>query len=131
VYEKHNPWKFVWTDMIRRVLHRFPEHRRYQLCRRLIIKNRYLYSLLQRYIICAPYPPSGDPLEISTVHYGLYDAYTPKYNYLHTRSEVESWFKEHKFDELLLTKPVRFTDKKNVKWQGECGGSINMRGVRT
>jgi 2-polyprenyl-3-methyl-5-hydroxy-6-metoxy-1,4-benzoquinol methylase len=130
VYEKHNPWKFVWTDMIRRVLHRFPEHRRYELCRYLIIKNQRLYLFLQRYIICAPYPLSGDPLEVSTFHYGLYDAYTPMYNFLHTRAEVTLWFEEHKFREITLTKPVRFTDKRDIKLQGECGGSINMRGVR-
>ena len=130
VYEKHNPWKFVWTDMIRRVLHLFPEHRRYELCRYLLVKNQRLYLFLQRYIICAPYPLSGDPLEVSTLHYGLYDAYTPMYNFLHTRAEVTSWFEEHKFREVTLTKPIRFTDKRDIRLQGECGGSINMRGVR-
>jgi SAM-dependent methyltransferase len=131
VYERHNPWKFMWTDMIRRWLHRFPEPQRYDLCRRLIIKNRFLYSLLSHHIICAPYPQSGDPLEVSTIQYGLYDAYTPMYNYLHTREEVAAWFKEHQFDQLELTKPVRFTKTKDVYRQGECGGSINMRGVKT
>jgi 2-polyprenyl-3-methyl-5-hydroxy-6-metoxy-1,4-benzoquinol methylase len=131
VYEKHNPWKFVWTDMIRRVLHRFPEPRRYDLCRHLIIKNRFLYCLLGHHIICAPYPKRGDPLEVSTIQYGLYDAYTPMYNFLHTRVEVASWFEEHKFSQLELTKPIRFNNKKDILRQGECGGSINMRGVRT
>jgi 2-polyprenyl-3-methyl-5-hydroxy-6-metoxy-1,4-benzoquinol methylase len=130
VYEKHNPWKFVCTDFLRRILQRFPEPRRYDLCRHLIIKNRYLYSFLQRHIICAAYPASGDPLEVSTIHYGLYDAYTPMYNFLHTRAEVSAWFQEHKFNQITLTRPVRFTRKRDIKLQGECGGSINMRGVR-
>jgi 2-polyprenyl-3-methyl-5-hydroxy-6-metoxy-1,4-benzoquinol methylase len=130
VYEKHDPWKFLCTDFLRRILQRFPAPRRYDLCRHLIIKNRYLYFLLARHIICAKYPPSGDPLEISTLQYGLYDAYTPMYNFLHTRAEVSAWFHEHKFNQITLTKPVRFTRRRNVKLQGECGGSINMRGVR-
>ena len=130
VYEKHNPWKFVCTDFLRRILQRFPEPRRYDLCRHLIIKNRHLYSFLQRHLICAVYPPSGDPLEISTIHYGLYDAYTPMYNFLHTRAEVSAWFQEHHFNQITLTKPVRFTRKRDIKLQGECGGAINMRGVR-
>ena len=131
VYEKHNPWKFVWTDMIRRFLHRFSEPRRYDLCRYLIIKNRFLYSWLSHFIICAPYPKKGDSLEVSTIQYGLYDAYTPMYNFLHTRAEVTSWFEEHKLSHLELTKPVRFTNKSDILRQGECGGSINIRGVRT
>ena len=130
VYEKHNPWKFVWTDVIRRILHRFPEPRRYELCRHLIIKNRLLYRLLQRVIICAPYPPSGDPLEFSTYHYGLYDAYTPMYNFLHTRPEVEAWFEEHRYEQITLANSVRFKNKKDIKFQGEHRGAIHMRGVR-
>lgn len=130
VYEKHHPWKFACTNFLRRILQRFPEQRRYDLCRHLIIKNRFLYLLLARHIICAKYPPNGDPLEISTLQYGLYDAYTPMYNFLHTRAEVSAWFEEHKFAEITLTKPVRFTRGRKIKLQGECEGSINMRGVR-
>jgi len=31
----------------------------------------------------------------------------------------------------MLTNPVRFTEKEDVLRNGECGGSVNIRGVRT
>lgn len=130
VYEKHSPWKFAWTNLLRHLLQRIPERRRYELCRYLMIKNQYLHSFLQHHIICAPYPKNSDSLQISTIQYGLYDAYTPKYNHLHTRAEVASWFDEHKFNEVMLTKPVWYAGRKNLHLRGECGESIHMRGVR-
>jgi 2-polyprenyl-3-methyl-5-hydroxy-6-metoxy-1,4-benzoquinol methylase len=130
VYERHNPFKFVCTNLLRRVLQAFPEERRYQLCRLLIIKNRWLYALLMHRIICVPYPKSGDPLDVATCQLGLYDAYSPVFNHLHSRQEVERWFREHGFREICLTKPVLFTSKREVRLSGECGGSVNMRGVR-
>jgi ubiquinone/menaquinone biosynthesis C-methylase UbiE len=129
-YEKHNPLKYVFTDLLRAALRTLPEDRRYAACRRLIIKNRLLYRLLAHLLICAPSPPSGDPLEVSTLQLGLYDAYAPVFNHLHTRHEVASWFQKCHFDHLVLTKPVRFTAGLNKFRYGECGGSINMRGVR-
>lgn len=131
IYEKHNPWKFVWTDLIRRVLRLFPEEQRYRLCRLFIIKQPRLHAFLADRIICAAYPASADPLELSTIQLGLYDAYAPIFNHLHTRQEVLSWFEEHKFTQMTLTKPVRFTEKQDVLRNGECGGSVNIRGVRT
>lgn len=130
-YEKHNPVKYFFTDLLRRALRKLPEDRRYEACRRLIIKNRLLYRLLAQLVICAPYPPSGDPLEVSTLQLGLYDAYAPVFNHLHTRQEVASWFQHFRFDHLTLTKPVRHTTWRNKFKYGECGGSINMRGVRS
>ena len=131
IYEKHNPWKFVWTDGIRRVLRLFPEAKRYRICRLFIIKNRWLFSFLKHRIICTFYPRNADSLDISTIQLGLYDAYSPIFNHLHTREEVASWFRDHHFAEMTLTKPVRFTEKKDVLHYGECGGSVNMRGIRT
>jgi len=130
VYEKHNPLKFICTNLIRRVLRRFPEDRRYQACRSLIIRNPQLCALLAHLIICAPQPLSGDPEEISTLQFGLYDAYSPVFNHLHTREEVAEWFRESGFTDLTLTKPVRQTNRLKAFLFGECNGSINMRGVR-
>src|SRR5439155_18857287 len=72
-----------------------------------------------------------DPLEISTHQLGLYDAYSPAFNHLHSHQEVETWFREYHFEQICLTRPVRFINKKDITLNGECGGSINMRGVRT
>jgi len=131
VYEKHNPWKFMWTDLIRRLLRLFPEEQRYHLCKWFIIKPPRLHAFLANRIICAGYPVSADPLELSTIQLGLYDAYAPTFNHLHTRQEVLTWFEEHKFTQMMLTNPVRFTEKEDVLRNGECGGSVNIRGVRT
>lgn len=131
VYEKHNPWKFMWTDLIRRLLRLFSEEQRYRLCKLFIIKPPRLHAFLANRIICAGYPVSADPLELSTIQLGLYDAYAPTFNHLHTRQEVLAWFAEHKFTQMTLTKPIRFTEKEDVLRNGECGGSVNIRGVRT
>lgn len=131
LYEKHNPVKYVFTDLIRWWLRRLPEDRRYRACRSLIISNRRLYSVLGHLMICAYHPPTADPLEISTTQLGLYDAYAPVFNHLHTREEVSRWFRDSRFEQITLTKPVRFTTKTDIFRYGECGGSVNMRGVRT
>jgi len=130
VYERHNPLKYFFTDLIRSFLRRLPEGRRYDACRYLIIKNRFLRRVLSNRIICAAYPPSGDALDVTTAQLGLFDAYAPVFNHLHTRSEVAGWFTELGFGDLTLTRPVRFTRPRDVYYQGECGGSVNMRGTR-
>ena len=130
VYEKHNPVKFFFTNLIRRVLRMFSEERRYRICKWFVINNPILFRLLRDRIICSLNTKGDDPLEISTLQLGLYDAYSPVFNHLHSRQEVERWFREHRFAEICLTKPVRFTTKKDVRRFGECGGSVNMRGVR-
>ena len=130
VYEKHNSWKFVWTDLLRRGLRLVSDRLRYRLCRFLIIKNRILFSFLRHRIICSTGSLSDDPLDLSTKQLGLYDAYSPVFNQLHTHQEVCSWFEAHKFDQITLTKPVRFTQPKDIVLYGECGGSVNVRGVR-
>ncbi len=131
VYERHNPVKFLCTDVIRWLLRWLPEDRRYRACKLLLIKNRLLYSALTRLIICTPYPASDDPLDVSTRQLGLYDAYSPMFNHLHTWQEVFAWFHEQDFDDVMLTKPVRYTSRLDILQQGECGGSVNVRGTRT
>lgn len=130
VYEKHNPVKFFFTNVLRRWLRRLPEASRYQACRALIIKNRLLYRLLAHVVICSSHPGIDNSLELSTQHLGLYDAYAPTFNHLHTHGEVRGWFHDCHFDQVTLTKPVWFTKAFEVFCHGECGGSINMRGVR-
>jgi len=130
VYEKQNIVKAVCTGLVRLLLQRFPEEQRYRLCRRLIFKNRRLSWVLKHLFICAYYLPGSDALEVSTIQLGLYDAYSPRYNHLHTRQEVFAWFGEQRFDQLMLTSPIRYTDWLKVRLAGECGGSIKVRGRR-
>jgi len=107
------------------------EERRYRICRWFVIQNPILFRLLGNRIICSFNTKGDDPLEISTHQLGLYDAYSPAFNHLHSHQEVETWFREYHFEQICLTRPVRFINKKDITLNGECGGSINMRGVRT
>jgi len=131
VYEKHNPLKFFCTDLIRWFLRKLPEEQRYRSCKLFIIKNRRLGYLLTHLMVCAFHPEVDDPLEISTRQLGLYDAYAPVFNHLHTREEIASWFRDCNFDQVTLTKPVRYTKKMDILLFGECDGSVNMRGIQT
>ena len=70
----------------------------------------------------------SDPL--STLQFGLFDWYSPKFNHLHTHAEVRGWFEEHRFDQVTLTKPVLYSRWWEVLRYGECGGNIYMRGTR-
>jgi len=130
VYEKHNPIKFVCTNLLRRILRNFSEESRYRFCRYLIIKNPILHLLLTHLIISDSRYKITDPLAISTKQLGLYDAYAPVFNHLHTREEVMSWFLEHRFGQIVLTSPVLNTRRLAVFLWGACGGAVCMRGVR-
>jgi 2-polyprenyl-3-methyl-5-hydroxy-6-metoxy-1,4-benzoquinol methylase len=130
VYEKHNALKFFITDLLRRFLRLFGEADRYRICKAFVIQNRLLFRLLKNYVICSLRTRADDLLEISSLQLGLYDAYSPKFNHLHTRDEVSGWFREHGFEDIQLTKPVKYTSRRDVRLQGECGGSVNIRGIR-
>ena len=130
VYEKHNPVKFACTDLLRRILRNFSEEDRYRFCRHLIIKNPILHLLLTHLIISDSGYKITDPLAISTKQLGLYDAYAPVFNHLHTREEVISWFAENHFTHITLTSPVQYTRPLDVFRWGVCGGAVSVRGVR-
>jgi 2-polyprenyl-3-methyl-5-hydroxy-6-metoxy-1,4-benzoquinol methylase len=130
IYEQRNPPKIFCTNVVRWLLRRFPEEQRYRLCRNFIIRNPILYHLLRPFILCIRPPKSGSALDLSTMQFGLFDWYSPKFNHLHTHTEVRSWFQEHQFDRVTLTKPVRYSRWWEVLRYGECGGNIYMRGTR-
>ncbi len=131
VYEKHNPLKFACTNVLRRIVRTLPEESRYRFCRHLIIRNPILHLLMKDVIISDTRYKLTDPLAISTKQLGLYDAYAPLYNHLHTADEVFSWFERAGFKEITLTSPARFTKPFDVFRWGRCGGAVRMRGVRS
>ena len=130
VYEKHNPVKFACTNILRRILQHFPEGARYRFCRHLIIWNPVVHLLLKHVLLSDTRYKVTDPLEISTKQLGLYDAYAPVFNHLHTREEVISWFAENHFTHITLTSPVQYTRPLDVFRWGVCGGAVSVRGVR-
>ena len=52
---------------------------------------------------------------MQTLQFGLFDAYSPRYNHLHTSPEVEGWFREAGFEQVTTV---------------GTGGSVRVRGVR-
>jgi hypothetical protein len=85
------------TDALRLVLRRLSAERRYRFCRRLIVRDRRLCAVAGKFVTVA-YGGSG--LDRETMQFGLYDAYSPRYNHVHTANEVVGWFTESGFRDI-------------------------------
>jgi 2-polyprenyl-3-methyl-5-hydroxy-6-metoxy-1,4-benzoquinol methylase len=115
VYERHSPVMFFFTDVLRWFMRRLSDERRYRACRLLVVRHRLLARLLAPFLMISHYDPSSG-IDVKTLQFGLYDAYSPRYNHLHSRAEVRDWFREAGFVEIEVTDtPV---------------GSVRARGVR-
>lgn len=115
VYEKHSPVMFFFTDILRWFMRRLPDERRYEACRHLVIRNPRVAAVLGRFLMVSYLDPKSD-LDEQTLQFGLFDAYSPRYNHLHTRDEVMGWFREAGFDEVTAL---------------DTPGAVRVRGVRT
>lgn len=116
VYERTRRLRLFGTEVVRQVLRRLPDERRYQACGRLVIRNRTLARALDPIVTIAPYDPETAAVDAQTLQFGLYDAYSPRYNRVHTRNEVMGWFEQAGFEE------VRAID---------AHASVKVRGVRS
>jgi 2-polyprenyl-3-methyl-5-hydroxy-6-metoxy-1,4-benzoquinol methylase len=115
VYERYRGPRRIGTGLLRSVLRRMSDERRYRFCRRLVIENPHVYGLLARLITVGRHDPAAADIDPATIQFGLYDAYSPRYNHLHTRDEVVGWFREAGFDHVsVLDTPPGTT----VKVQG-------------
>lgn len=130
VYERRNPLKVAGTALLRFVLRRLPADTRYQICGRLVIRNRLLFTLLRGFIACVPEADLSDRLDARTAQFGLYDWYSPRYNHLHSVDEVRGWFKQAGYGEVHVTTPIKYRKPLDVLRFGQCGGSISLRGRR-
>jgi hypothetical protein len=115
VYERHSPVMFFFTNILRWFMRRLPDERRYRACRRLIVHNGLLARFLGRFLMIS-YRQPGSPVDEQTLQFGLYDAYSPRYNHLHTRDEVRTWFEESGFTDVVVLDRPR--------------GSVHARGRR-
>jgi SAM-dependent methyltransferase len=98
VYEQGSRLREAGTDALRFVLRRLSDERRYRACRYLILRPS-LAGLLSPFLIVA-YAPE-DPAKVSTIQFGLFDAYSPRWNYLHTTDEVTGWFRDDGFEDVV------------------------------
>jgi SAM-dependent methyltransferase len=102
VYERCRPVMFFFTNILRWFMRRLPNERRYALCRHLIVRNRFIGSFLGHFLMISYYDKQRSPLDLKTLQFGLYDAYSPRYNHLHTREEVTHWFRDSGFTDITI-----------------------------
>jgi SAM-dependent methyltransferase len=115
VYERHNPVMFFFTDILRWFMRRLSDEQRYRACRYLVIRSATVARLVAPFLMISRYTP-GSRVDMRTLQFGLYDAYSPRYNHLHSRDEVRGWFRDAGFvDVEVLDTPT---------------GSVKARGRR-
>ena len=120
VYERIPRSMWIGTEALRRVLRRLPEERRYGACRYLVIDSRAhpkLVSALGKFFMIASYDPLTATVDPETYQFGLFDAYSPKWNHVHTRDEVSTWFRESGFEHVTLVDSPH--------------GAVKVRGVKS
>jgi 2-polyprenyl-3-methyl-5-hydroxy-6-metoxy-1,4-benzoquinol methylase/glycosyltransferase involved in cell wall biosynthesis len=118
VYEKQPSLRWYGTESLRFVLRQLSDEQRYAFCRHLVLNARhpYRFAALSRLFMVAAYDPLTSPVDPETYQFGLFDAYSPKYNHVHTREEVATWFRESGFE------PVTVVDS--------VPGAVKVRGVK-
>src|ERR1700674_4366468 len=115
VYERISRIRDIGTDLVRIPLRMLSDEQRYRAVRRLVIHNARLNDLLNRFMIVWLDVPGVSP-DMETMQFGLFDAYSPRYNHTHARSEVAGGFEELGF------RDVRVLDLSK--------GAVRARGVR-
>ncbi len=130
VYERTNRAKHLLTEALRLVLRQLPDKQRYHVCRHLVIKNAKRAGRLQRWLKVYNASQTSAQYDLAAMQFDAYDAYSPRWNHVHTWREVREWFTRAGFMDLTLTHPVRYTDPEMVRISGECGGAIHMRGTK-
>ena len=112
VYERYRGPRRLGTAVLRAVMRPIPDERRYRFCRHLVIENARVYAVLARFLTVGLYDPKNPEIDPATIQFGLYDAYAPKYNHLHTREEVTGWFRMAGFDDVVVLDTPRGTTVK-------------------
>ena len=131
VYELTNRTRHLLTDALRLVLRQIPDAQRYHVCKYLIVKNSRLAGGLQRWLKVYDGTQTSAQYDHAAMQFDAYDAYSPRWNHVHTWREVREWFSHAGFVDITLTHPARYTDPKVVRVNGECGGAVHMRGTMT
>jgi 2-polyprenyl-3-methyl-5-hydroxy-6-metoxy-1,4-benzoquinol methylase len=105
VYELTSRLREAGTNLVRHVMRRLSDERRYRACRLLVLRNPWLARLLTPFLIVSHLPPDS-PIDTATAQFGLFDAYSPRWNHLHTTEEVVGWFRDAGLEDIVpLTTP--------------------------
>jgi 2-polyprenyl-3-methyl-5-hydroxy-6-metoxy-1,4-benzoquinol methylase len=130
VYER-TAWRYrVLTDLVRAVMRRLPGPARYRACARLVISSPAWYRRISPWLKVYDGSTARTALDRSTLIFDAFDAYSPRYNHVHTAEEVRRWFAAAGFVDVTLTRPIRFRQPAAVARWGACGGAVHVRGVR-
>jgi SAM-dependent methyltransferase len=100
VYERASPLQLFFTNWLRALMRRLPDERRYAACRFLVIENPIVYRVLAPFLMVSRYDPANAELDRRTLQFGLFDAYSPRHNHVHTPDEVVGWFRECGFEQV-------------------------------
>jgi 2-polyprenyl-3-methyl-5-hydroxy-6-metoxy-1,4-benzoquinol methylase/glycosyltransferase involved in cell wall biosynthesis len=105
VYERLPASLQAGTQALRFFMRRMSDERRYELCRHLVIdagRHPYLATILSRFFMIAAHDPESSTLDVESCQFGLFDAYSPKFNHTHTRAEVVDWFRRSGFTNVTV-----------------------------
>jgi hypothetical protein len=86
-------------------MRRLSDERRYDACRHLVIRNRRIAGLVGRFLMVGYYDPNDATVDPETLQFGLFDAYSPRWNHRHRADEVVSWFRREGFREVTVVDP--------------------------
>jgi SAM-dependent methyltransferase len=99
VYERIYPVRLFGTNLLRAALRRLTDEQRYRFCSHLVVRNPWVARALNPFLMIAHYDPNVSTVDPETLQFGLFDAYSPRYNHVHTRAEVRRWFAEEGFND--------------------------------
>lgn len=102
IYERTRPVRLFGTNLLRRAMRRLSDEQRYRACRWLVIRNRALARLLDPFLMIAYADPGTVAEDTRTLQFGLFDAYSPRYNHTHSRDEVVGWFEQAGFENVTV-----------------------------
>lgn len=105
VYEVGSKLREYGTNALRFLMRRLSDEQRYRACRLLVIRNPYVAQVLSPFFIVTQLGPDS-PIDVSTAQFGLFDAYSPRWNHLHSTDEVVGWFEAAGLEDVKpLTSP--------------------------
>lgn len=101
VYEAGSKLREAGTNALRWLMRRLSDEQRYRACRLLVIRSLLLWRALSPFLIVT-YLPSDSKRDMATEQFGLFDAYSPRWNHLHTDDEVVGWFEGAGFEDVTV-----------------------------
>jgi len=105
IYEADSKLRESGTNALRFLMRRLSDEQRYRACRLLVIRNPLLARALSPFLIITQLGPDST-IDVSTAQFGLFDAYSPRWNHRHTTDDVVGWFEAAGFEEVTpLTAP--------------------------